>query len=179
VTSVVYTFGAPIRVVYFSEDVPASNGVRLAAAVLWRGAPAPRPGGWRGLLRTLRYRLGPLGSGFHLKGGGGWSGTAGGQGEQMTLYHSERRVVRVLGRDYPLPPDGGTLVLLVEEGTVGGPAISIRKVTVPVQPLGHIDEDGSYTVWNSVLRSDPEVRTFMAEWPDDATPHPSPNTSAK
>jgi hypothetical protein len=167
VTSIAYTFGAPIRVVYFSEEVPASNGVRLAAAVVWRGL-APRTRGWRGLLRALRYRLGPLGSGLHLKGGGGWSGAAGGQGEQMTLYHSERRVVRVFGRDYALPPDGRTLVLLVEEGAVGGPAISIREVTVPVQPHSRVDEDGPHAVWNSVLRSDPEVRTFMAEWWDDA-----------
>jgi hypothetical protein len=169
VTSVVYTpFGPPIRVVYFSEEVPASNGVRLAAAVVWRGAGARRAGGWRGLLRALRYRLGPFGMGLHLRGNVGWSAAAGGEGEQMTLYHSERRVVRVLGRDYPLPADGRTLVVLVDEGAAGGPAIKIRIVTGPVQPRSRVDEDGPHAVWDSVLKSDPEVRTFMADLSDDA-----------
>ncbi len=168
-TSVAWTFGAPIRVVYFSEEAPASNGVRLAAAVVWRGAPPPRPGGWRGLLRALRYRLGPFGMGLHLRGNVGWSAAAGGEGEQMTLYHSERRVVRVLGHDYPLPPDGRTLVLLVEEGAVGGPAISTRKLTFPIQPHGYVDESRPHAVWDSVFRSEPEVRAFMAGWWDDAT----------
>jgi hypothetical protein len=168
VTSVVYTLGAPIHVVYFSEEVPASSGVRLAAAVVWRGTPAPRPGGWRGLLRALRYRLGPFGRGFHLRGSAGWSGAAGGDGEQMTLYHSERRVVRVLGRDYPLPSDGRTLLLLIDEGAVGVPPITIRMVTCPVQPRDRVDEDGPHAVWaDSVLRNDPEVRTFMAAWRED------------
>ncbi len=161
-SSVASTYGGPIRAVYFSEEVPASNGARLAAAVLWRGGPAPPAGGLRRLLRALRYRLGPLGSGFHLKGGGGWGGAAGGDGEQMTLYHSERRVVRVLGRDYTLPPDDRTLVLLVDEGAVGGPAISVRTVTSPVQPRDRVDEDGPHAVWDPVLKSDPAVRTFMA-----------------
>jgi hypothetical protein len=170
VTSVVYTlFGPPIRVVYFSEEVPASNDVRLAAAVVWRGAPPPRLGGWRGMLRALRYRLGPFGSGFHLRGDVGWSGAAGRDGEQMTLYHSARLVVRVLGRDYPLPPDGRTLVLLIDDGPVGRPLISIRMVACPVQPRSRVDEDGPHAVWNSALKSDPEVRTFMAALSDDAT----------
>jgi hypothetical protein len=161
-SSVVSTYGGPIRAVYFSEEVPASNGVRLAAAVLWRGGPAARAGGLRRLLHALRYRLGPLGSGFHLKGGGRWSGAAGGDGEQMTLYNSERRLVRVLGRDYTLPPDDQTLVLLVDEGAVGGPAISVRMVTGPVQPHDRVDEHGPHAVWDPVLKSDPAVRTFMA-----------------
>jgi hypothetical protein len=56
--SVTSVFGGPIRVVYFSEDIPASNGTRLVAAVVWRvpsGAGAAR---WRDALRRFRYRVG-------------------------------------------------------------------------------------------------------------------------
>jgi hypothetical protein len=169
-SSVAYNpFGSPIHVVYFSEEVPASNGVGLAAAVVWRCAPAQHRGGWRGLLRALRLRLGPFGIGLHLKGSDRWAAAAGGDGEQMTLYHSERRVVRVLRRDYPLPPDGRTLVLLIDEGARRRPAIRVRLVTVPVQPRDRVDQDGPHALWDSVLKSDPEVRTFMAEWWNDAT----------
>jgi hypothetical protein len=162
-TSVLYGHGSPISVVYFSEEVPASNDVRLAAAVVWRAGPAARPGGLRGLLRKLRFRLGPFGLGLHLKGSEGWAAACGGEGEHMTEYHHERRIARVLGRKYPAPRDGRTLVLLVDEGAVGRPAVSVRLVTVSVQPHDRADQDGPHAVWNSALQSDPEVRAFMAE----------------
>src|SRR5918992_1336289 len=160
-TSVVYDTSSPIKVVYFSEEVPASDDLRLAAAVVWRCAPAPRPGGLRGLVRRLRFALGPLGIGLQLRWSEPWAGAAGADGAQMTLYRSEGRVVRVLGRNYSLPPDGRTLVLLVDRPAVGRPVVTSRTMTVPAQPRSRVDEAEPPGVWDPILRSDPEVRAFM------------------
>lgn len=104
------------RVVYFSEDLPKAEGICLAAAVVWRVAPPPQRWGLRDLLRQLRLRFGSLGAGFHLRGRfEPWSGSSGPQGEWETLYSPDRRVVRVLGREYALPEDGRTLMLLIDE----------------------------------------------------------------
>src|SRR5688572_13116643 len=55
-TSVVYGHPGAIRVVYFTEEVPASDNLRLAAAVVWRGTP-PRPrGGLSGATRWPNAR---------------------------------------------------------------------------------------------------------------------------
>jgi hypothetical protein len=167
-TSVVYGHASAITVVYFTEEVPASDDLRLAAAVVWRGTPRRPPGGLRGLLRKLRFRLGPLGLGLHFRWSEPWGGAATGDGDQLTLYRARQGVVRVLGRNYPAPRDGRTLVLLVDEGAGRRPAIRIRLVTVPVQPRDRVEQDGSHALWDSALKSDPEVRTFMADWPDDA-----------
>jgi hypothetical protein len=162
-TSVGFGYGSPIKVVCFSEAVPASDDLRLAAAVVWRCAPAPRPGGLRGLLRRLRFRLGPLGIGLQLRWSEPWGGAASDDGEQMTLYRSEGRIVRVLGRNYSLPPDGRTLVLLVDETAVPRPTVNVRLLPVPVQPRSRFEVAAPRGVWDPILRSDPEVDAFMAE----------------
>ena len=162
-TSVVYSLGTPISAVYFTEEVPGSDDLRLAAAVVWRGTPPPPPGGLRGLLRKVRFRLGPLGLGLHFRWSEPWAGAATGNGDKMTLYRSQERVVRVLGRNYSLPPDGRTLVLLIDEGAVGRPAVTVRTLAVPAQPRSRFDEAAPPGVWDSMLRSDPEVAAFMAE----------------
>ena len=41
-------------------------------------------------------------------------------GQQETLYHPERRVLRVLGREYPLAGVDETVILLVDEASSGG-----------------------------------------------------------
>jgi hypothetical protein len=162
-TSVVYGHPSAIRVVYFTEEGPASDDLRLAAAVVWRGMPPPPPSGLRGLFRKLRFRLGPLGLGLQLRWSEPWGGAATGDGDQLTLYRARQRVVRVLGRNYPRPTDGRTLVILVDEGAVGRPAVTSRAITVPVQARSRVDEAPPPGVWDPILRSDPEVRAFMAE----------------
>jgi hypothetical protein len=161
-----YEYGSPNRVTYFSDDVPASDDTRLAAAVVWRGTPAPKRG-WREWLRRLKHRLGPLGLGFHLKGSvPDWAGTAGEHGEQETLYSRHRRVVRVLGRDYALPPDDRTLILLIDEdGSPTAPTVTSRLLSVPPRPRsqqGPFDAPPGQSVWAVILRKDPEVSAFMA-----------------
>jgi hypothetical protein len=152
-----------LKVVYFSEEVPASDDLRLAAAVAWRCAPTRSPKGLRGLLRRLQFRLGPLGLGLQFRWSEPWGGSAGADGEQMTLYRSIGRVVRVLGRNYSLPPDGRTLVLLVDETAAGRPTVSVRLLALRAQPRSRVEEPRPRGVWDSILRSDPEVRAFMGE----------------
>ena len=186
--SVVTEYGGRVHVVSFSDDTPASDTASLTAAVVWRTAPRPdAPAtGWRSLLRRLRFRLGPLGAGFHLR----WQtphacgGSAGANGEWETLYNRERRVVRVLGREYALPVDGRTLVLLVDEGGTAGaaPTVRVRTVLVPSLPRAPTAPpfDGAaagseapaaaierYGTWRAALRSDPEVRAFMDDAGDE------------
>jgi hypothetical protein len=170
-----------IRVVYFTEDVPASSGTRLAAAVIWRNASAVRSRGWRDLLRKTWHRNGPLGLGFSLgREAGLWDGSAGEHGEQETLYHPLRRVVRVLGKEYELPSDGQTLILMIDEYTRTGatPSVSVRMLRMPVMsqsspdpPLdsNEAEEESAefaseeHKMWAKALQSDPEVQAFMAK----------------
>jgi hypothetical protein len=127
------------------------------------------------LLRRLRHRFGPLGAGFHLKGRfERWSGSSGPDGEQETLYSSERKMVRVLGREYALPEDGRTLVLLIDEnsGLGGSPTVKVRALRAPVLPYPSIDaslggeqpagaSSEEHPGWWVFLQQDAEVRAFM------------------
>jgi hypothetical protein len=182
--SVTSEFGGPFRVVYFSDDSPASNATWLVAAVVWRVASESQAAGWRSVLHRYRYRVGlrQLTAKFHLgRDAGLWNRSAGLHGEQETLFHVRRRVVRVLGREYPLPPDGRTLVLLIDEAGNGraAPSVTLRTMTAPMlarpsmdhrlEPTGErLPYDGfvEQKVWAAALRSDPEVRVFMAGRPN-------------
>lgn len=95
------------------------------------------------------------------------------------LYNGERRVVRVLGREYPLPSDGAALLLLIEESRDGEtpPAVTVRALPAPVHPRSEIDRTldkparlalmsaasrAEHETWARVVRSDPAVRAFLA-----------------
>lgn len=167
--------------VCFAEDVPGGEGSWLAAVAIWRIGPAPRRWGLKKLLRRLRHRFGPLGAGFHLKGRfEPWSGSWGPNGEQETLYNPERKVVRVLGREYALPEDDQTLVLLIDEngGPGGSPTVRVRALRAPVLPYPSIDTslcgeqaDGALAEqqpgWMAFLQQDPEVQAFMTGGAED------------
>lgn len=178
-SGVITELGGPIPRVFFSDDLPGLEGTWLAAAVVWRPVRAPRRWGLWSLLRQIRSCFGPSATGFHLRGQfERWSGSWGPNGEYETLYSPERRVVKVLGREYKLPADGQTLVLLVDEtgGPEGSPKVTIRTLNAPVvaypsleASLGRaaIDEQlvnssaAEHDVWAAALEQDPEVRAFM------------------
>ncbi len=96
------------------------------------------------------------------------------RGEQETLYHPERRAVRVLGTEYPLPDDARTLVLLIDEiaGTWGKPRVTTRILNLPIMPSGSAAESQEVvsqdegllesSEWAALLQRDPEVLAFMA-----------------
>lgn len=178
--AVSFGFGGAVNLVTFSDDIPGSDARRLTAAVVWRGDASTRIRGWRRLLRRLRFRFGPLGHGIHFGStGGNWRGGSGMDGEHETLLHDERRIVRVLGRDYPLPPDGRTLVLLIDD-TVSPAQVTVRTLAAPTvtrPPIEHMspgeeleeamaeahrNEDAA---WEAALRADPEVQAFTAPLP--------------
>jgi hypothetical protein len=181
--STIVEFGGPFCVVYFSDDLPGTHEVRLAAAVVWRIGPGARRWSWRSLVDRLRFRFGPLGLGLHLRSDTpGWTGSAGPNGERATLFHPARRVVRVLGREYALPGEGSTLVLLIDEsgGRSGRADVRLRTMRAPTIP--HPPPEPSlegaasgeplpdppagvqeHDVWAAALREDPEVRAFFAD----------------
>lgn len=166
-------------VVYFTEDVPGSNATRLVAAVVWRAATSPRRWHWRDPLRRIRHYFGPLGIYLHRKRNfQPWTGSAGMDGEQETLFNPERRVVRVLGREYPLPEGARTLVLLIDElaGARGEPRVIKRTLDLPTMPRRPPEisreprsqddgwDEGSLgesSAWAMLLQQDPEVWAFM------------------
>jgi hypothetical protein len=168
----------PIHVIYFSKDDSSSNGIWLAAAVVWRGPSCRRRHVVRDLFRRIRIRLGPLGAGFSIgREAGHWTGAAGRDGEQETLYHPARRVVRVLRREYALPEDGQTLVLLVDEAASAGRASDVTRHTLRAPSIAFPDpassprqaeessvdpSSGEAAVWRQALQLDPVVRAFMA-----------------
>jgi hypothetical protein len=162
-------------VVYVTEDVPGSDATWLAAAVVWRIPTARRGWHWRDPLRRLRHYFGPLGIYLHLKGHfQPWTGSAGMHGEQETLYNPERRVVRVLRKEYPLPAGAQTLVLLINEfaGAWGKPSVVSRIVDLPMipspwaagspEPMSQDEDLLESSAWAALLQRDPEVRAFMA-----------------
>jgi hypothetical protein len=59
--------GGPVNVSYFTDDLPDSNEIRLAAVAIWRNPRAPRVRGPRGILSRLREKLGPRGIGLHFR----------------------------------------------------------------------------------------------------------------
>ena len=157
--------GPVIRIALFPEDLPTGSVARLEAAAIWRSSPAPRRWGWRNPIRRLRHHFGPLGLGLHLKGHfQPWTGNSGPHGEQATLYNPERRVVRVLGKEYPLPADGRTLVLLIDESQsrFRRPGIVSRLLDIPLRVRNSDPNLEESSEWIRLLQRDLEVRAFMA-----------------
>lgn len=154
------TSGGSAPVAYFSEALPEARGLvtlRLAAAVVWRGVPAPAalagggggPLGWlRGARHRLWLRLGPLGADVSVAGRPLFGGAlhaarsvsstgAGPRGEPLAYYDDGSRTLRVLGRVLPAPPPGRTLVALVDAAgpRAAAPRLVLRVVPAPAVTL--------------------------------------------
>lgn len=154
---------------YFTEHLPDTRELRLAAAVVWRGTPAPTAlecgGGPLGWLRAMRHRLwqrlGPLGIGLSVAGRPLFGGTRYGPRSvasfaatdarhPIAYYDDGSRVLRVLGRVIPTAP-GLTLVALVDAtgSRATAPSLSLRRVSTPTIPVSRPDdlpEPGTATV---------------------------------
>ena len=104
-----------------------------------------------------------------------WSGAADFGGPNEVAYSRTRRVVRVLGREFALPPDGQTLIVLVDDND-GEPTFTER--TVPSEAVANVRVDPSldkktngarmtaahrvqHATWDRLLRSDPTTLAFL------------------
>jgi hypothetical protein len=143
---------------YFDEIVPGEGAVRLAAAVVWRGVPAPEarygngPLGWlRGVRHRLWLRLGPFGADVQVAGRplfGGVAGAGGSisgarpapEGDPLAFYDGGARQLRLLGRVVVVPPEQ-TLVALVDAigPRAAAPRVVLRVVQTPAMPMPRLD----------------------------------------
>ena len=165
-------------------DVPdhTTDATRLAAVVVWRGAASGivREPLWRGLLHVFRRRLRrPQVSHRFRSLPDGFNGGASLGDPREVLFSEDLGVVRLLGRDYPLPSDGRTLLLLVDEPPQG-PAASTVMVhaldVAPQPPFPRIDRSMSKkeigrrigdqqravnAAWHEAVDASPLVRSFL------------------
>jgi hypothetical protein len=173
-------YGDGVNTVYFTDDDASENANRLAAVVVWRSDWPPSRSPRRGVLQTMRDLVKKPGTKFHLgRSAGSWSGSSGPNGERDTRYNRERRVVRVLDREYALPEPGRTLVILIDERGQAGetPSVRVRVIATPA-PTPHVDRSldpdtraarmvdksrKEMSAWSSALESDDVVRTFLAD----------------
>ena len=170
------------RVVMFDVTDRATKATRLAAVVVWRGGASSvlREPLWHALLRVFRRRhrrthvpdrFPSLPEGFN---GGASLGDP-----REVLYSEKLGIVRLLGRDFPVPSDGRTLLLLVDEPSEGPAASTVTSHALdvaPQAPFPAIDRSlsreemarrigdhqrGVNAAWHEVVDSDPRVRSFL------------------
>jgi hypothetical protein len=173
--------GGGTSLVTFTEPIEAPRGTRLAAVVVWRGPTAEAE---RGLLPVLRglWPFGRRPRPSHWELPDGWNAAADGGTPSEVLYSTARAAVQVRGRDYALPPDGRTLVLLVHESpgaapeTPGEVRVEEHALDTPPQPKPVVDptlpnavnarrivegSDEANRVWFACLARDPAVVAFL------------------
>jgi hypothetical protein len=172
--------GGGVTFVYHSDDDQEGGETVLTALVAWRAGRATHAG-WRAWLRRWRYRLGigplPLNHRFSIgRDPGLWYGSTGIHGEHETLFHPVLRAVRALGIQYPLPSDGTTLVLLVDE-TGATPRVEVKQMRAPrLSRAAPAPQPGSGDVahqvqwldveaWRPALEADPHIAAFLAPIP--------------
>ena len=171
---VIAQFGGAVNVVYHYDEDGAHLETVLTAVVAWRRGRAT-VARWRARLRRwqFRLRLDPLHRRFSIgRDAGRWYGTAGIDGQQATLFHPRRRVVRALGREYFLAPRGMTLVLLIDE-TNQAPMVRVIQIPTPksARTAAQLDPgSGSKRrealtqeteTWRAALGTHPEIAAFI------------------
>jgi hypothetical protein len=174
-------FGGRVGVTYFSDDVHGEpRSTRLAAAIAWRkdgsAVQKDRKPLWQVLSLLFRSFRKPKANWSAFPNG--WSGGAG-EGEDQILYDSNRRVVRVRGREFALPTEGRTLILLVDEAGSpprSEPMFTMHSIEAPIVPHAsydpHLDksvnlaritashrEEGK--AWREAIRREPAVSEFL------------------
>jgi len=174
VGGVILQFGGDVNVVYHSDEDRTHLETVLTAVVAWRRGRATISG-WRARLRRWQFRLGlgPLQRRFSIgRDAGLWYGSVGIYGEQATLFHPIRRVVRALGREYLLAPRGMTLVLLIDETNqsplvraIQIPAPKCARTAAQLDPeAGPIRRDAltqEMETWRAALSTHPEIAAFI------------------
>ena len=149
---------------FFTEGMRDGTGERLVAAVFWRRASNndhPPPPHVPGSNEPER-----------------WTGSFG-SGHSRVRYSAERRVIRILDRDYALPGEDEALLLLLEDRPGDDmPVVTVASMPSPVAAFtkprgGSMNKDehaNAYLefkraqtgVWNKAVRAHPEVIRFLA-----------------
>jgi hypothetical protein len=154
------TVGGSAGIAYFTEVVPGTATLRLAAAVASRGTPTPEalcggggPLGWpRSVRHRLWLRLGPWGADVSVAGRplfGGASGAARSavcvgviaHPEPLAYFDDGTHELRVLGRVVSAPRTR-TLVALIDAAgrRASAPRLVLRLVPTPAIPMPHFDD---------------------------------------
>ena len=107
--------GGPISTTLFTDD-DESGARRLAAIVVWRRSQTTAPGS----------QMPPA----TLPPDDGWSSTRDDAGREVG-YHRERRVVRALEREFPVPAANEALLLVIDEAKIVEDGLSIRVYAIP------------------------------------------------
>lgn len=169
----------------FSRDLPTDDVPVLDVAVVWDGpaartpATSPRRSLALSLALVVRSLLGlrppraarppfeprPLPD--------GWNGAVDHGGPREVLHSTRRRLVRVAGREYPLPDDDATLVLLVRDDGMAEPVVRARRLTPAIRvdepPFGArpgllarlFGDPWRTDPWRAALMRDPEIAAVL------------------
>ena len=160
---VISGFGGPVNTTCFTDSDVEPRSNRLTAVVIWRRPPTP-----------ASVQVPPAASRIP----DGWSGARSDDGREV-LYHRQRRVVRVLDREYPLPSTGEALLLLIDERALGeaAPTVGVHALVSPVYVRPPIDRTldkptrleliraasrTEHDTWGQAVASHPAVQAFLA-----------------
>lgn len=154
--------GGRTHVNFFFDHEKDSELVRLEAVVVQRCLSAEPP------MATGRSVL-PA----------GFDASVGSEGPYQVLFSHSRGIARVANRDFPVPSDGRTLVLLCEESSDPrvGWMVKQHAIDVPRTPFFRVDRSltkpqniermnamtaKAHQLWMRTVNEDPVIRAFMA-----------------
>jgi hypothetical protein len=179
-------FGGACDIACFTDVDPSAAVERIRAVVVQR-RPARSPTRaslWRRALRILSRRArrdAPIAPALSRRGL--WTGSVGNPGSAQVLYSRERAVVAVRGREFPLPADGRTLLVLVEErGVPSQTLIQTHVVSAPAVDRAPLEAAASEDAnrerlraqmhrarltWHRWLDEEPLIREFISDAPSD------------
>jgi len=164
--------------VFFYEDDGTFERCGAVIAIRSPGL-AFRRISWRERLRSLlRPAPPPPGRWPTPQLPAGWNSGSDVGGPHELLYSSESRRVRVLGHELPLPEDGRTLAVLLDETDGSAPVLRTHPIDLPpvaatsLVDLSSPDRARRLKAWEAqrernerwlaVVRGDPEIAALLA-----------------
>ena len=165
---VISAFGGLVDTTCFTDRDAQSDHIRLVAVVIWRRPPTATSG-----RRPATPWQAPE----------GWNGARSDDGREV-LYHPQRRVIRVLERDYTLPSRDEALLLLIDEPAPGASpaAVAVHTLAGAVHMRPPIDRSldkparieamiaaarAEQATWNGAIATHPAVQAFLATGSDE------------
>ncbi len=165
--SVSITANGRTRVSFFDGMIGASQDCHLLAVVVWRAPVVAREWVWSSLLRgqwpfgrrsSSRLSESPLPE--------PWDATVDRGGPHEILFSSRRSVVQLRDRDFPLPADGRTLVLLVQDPADEAGEATIQSHVMDFEPQPTAKPDRSLSKKAKLKRVTEHTRAAHEAWHD-------------